>query len=50
MEELRGIVAERVDTGPSTGIAAGVVLPDGRTRPITHGECRQRSTGWPGCG
>ena len=43
MEELGCIVA-RVDSGRSTGIAAGAVLTDGRTDLITHGDARAGSS------
>jgi len=43
MEELGRIAAERVDSGRSTGIAAGVVLADGRTGVTTHGDAGRES-------
>lgn len=43
MEELGRIAAERVDSGCSIGIAAGVVLADGRTDVTTDGDAGQES-------
>jgi D-alanyl-D-alanine-carboxypeptidase/D-alanyl-D-alanine-endopeptidase len=43
MEKLGRIVAERIDSGRGTGIAAGVVLADGRTAITTHGDAGQGS-------
>jgi CubicO group peptidase (beta-lactamase class C family) len=43
MEKLGRIVAERIDSGRGTGIAAGVVLADGRTGITTHGDAGQGS-------
>ena len=38
MSELDRIVHERVDTGRSTGIVAGMVFPDGSTRFVAYGD------------
>jgi CubicO group peptidase (beta-lactamase class C family) len=38
MSELDRIVQERVDTGRSTGIVAGMVFPDGSTRFVAYGD------------
>ena len=38
LARLERIVRERVDSGRSTGIVAGVVLPDGTTRVFAYGD------------
>ena len=38
---MERVVRERVDSGRSTGIAAGMVLADGRTHCVAHGDAGQ---------
>lgn len=41
LKQLERIVLDRVNTGRSTGIVAGMVLPDGRTGVVAYGNARK---------